>query len=320
MVDTWKSVAEVGLDGKLIAAHPLKLEQSELVSNLRSATAADGKRYFAAFASAQQRFHLLDGSWNPLASYPEDALTNSHAGIADVQLGDLDGDGMPEAVRRLLGRGRRAGRFAQGKRLWSNRSVSNVGRMAIGEPDAQGKRNLFCTNNTGSLAVIDAAGRADRRGRLPGQLLHFIAAADLNGDGKLLWCGLAAPQLGSNVAVGLDLTGKDFWRYPLPVGVHRQPIEPVVAGRLSSRGAGQWLLPGRRRLDPHPVRRRHAAGPFQLRGPARRPGHRRSRRPTGVDRLLDRRIAGVEGGMTKRGHSTLLKIAEIRAEATIYAD
>ena len=243
VVDAWKSVAEVGLDGKVLAAHPLKLEQSELVSNLRSATAADGKRYFATFASAQQRFHLLDGSWNPLASYPEDALTNPHSGISDVQLGDLDGDGVPEACVGYWGVVGVQAVSIQGKRLWSNRSVTNVGRIAIGEPDAQGKRSLFCTNNTGSLAVIDAAGGRTGEVALPGQLLHFIAAADLNGDGKLLWCGLAAPQLGSNVAVGLDLTGKELWRYPLPVGVHRQPVEPVVAGRLSNRGPGQWLLP-----------------------------------------------------------------------------
>ena len=243
VVDAWKSVAEVGLDGKVLATHPLKLEQSELVSNLRSAAGADGKRYLAVFASAQQRFHLLDGSWSPLASFPEDALANPHSGISDVQLGDLDGDGTPEAYVGYWGVVGVQAVSMQGQRLWSNRSVTNVGRIAVGEPDAQGKRSLFCTNNTGSLAVIDAAGGRAGEVALPGQLLHFVASADLNGDGKLLWCGLAAPQLGSNVAIGLDLTGKELWRYPLPVGVHRQPVEPVVAGRLSNRGAGQWLLP-----------------------------------------------------------------------------
>ncbi len=44
VVENWKSVAEVGLDGKLIALHKLKLADSEAVGSLRSAVGADGKR------------------------------------------------------------------------------------------------------------------------------------------------------------------------------------------------------------------------------------------------------------------------------------
>ena len=39
------------------------------------------------------------------------------------------------------------------------------------------------------------------------------------------------------------MAGEELWRYPLPRGAHRQPIEQIVAGRLSTVGAGQWLLP-----------------------------------------------------------------------------
>ena len=53
VVENWKSVAEIGLDGKLIALHKLNLADNEVVGSLRSATGADGKRYVVAFLSAQ---------------------------------------------------------------------------------------------------------------------------------------------------------------------------------------------------------------------------------------------------------------------------
>ena len=79
-------------------------------------------------------------------------------------------------------------------------------------------------------------------------LFFRIANADLRGDGKPLWCGLAATKLGVVTAVGFSLTGEELcgeeWNYPLPVGVPSQPIEPIISGKLTRDGAGQWLLPG----------------------------------------------------------------------------
>ena len=52
VIDALKSIVELGLDGKLVAAHSLELEKDEVVSNLRTAVAPGGKRLFLAFASA----------------------------------------------------------------------------------------------------------------------------------------------------------------------------------------------------------------------------------------------------------------------------
>jgi hypothetical protein len=109
VIDSWNTVAEIGLDGKIAAKHNLGVEQEELVSNLRTAVGADGKRLYVAFGSAQQRLHLYDENWKLLINFPEDALKNRHQGIADVEFGDLDGDGS------LLGRRGRAGSVARRK-------------------------------------------------------------------------------------------------------------------------------------------------------------------------------------------------------------
>ena len=244
VVDAGRSVAEVGLDGKLLATHPLSIEQTELVSSLRTAAGTDGQRSVAALASAQQRFHLLDPQWKLVFSYPQDALENRHSGIADVQLGDLDANGTLEAYVGYWGLVGVQAVSLEGKRLWSNRSLSNVERMAIVGPDAQGRRRLLCTSASDQLVVLDSGGQRLGKVTVPGRYLHWIVAADLSGNGQPELCALAAPRLGENEAIGLNLKGEELWAYPLPKGVYQLPVEPVVAGRLLPGTAAQWLISG----------------------------------------------------------------------------
>jgi thiol-disulfide isomerase/thioredoxin len=244
VVENWKSVAEVGLDGKLIALHKLNLAESEVVGSLRTAVGADGKRWLVAFLSTQQRCQVLDEKWNVVASYPEDALKKPHSGIGDVQLGDLDGDGKLKMFVSYWGVVGVQAVSLDGKRLWDNRSLSNVMSIAIGAPDDKGHRKLYCANIMGSLVVLDGQGQRQGEVKVPDRMLHWITGADLRGDGQPLWCALAAPKLGDNLAIGLSLDGKELWNYSLPAGVQPQPIEPIITGKLTRSGAGQWILPG----------------------------------------------------------------------------
>jgi len=245
VIDGWKAVAEVGLDGKLLARHPLSIEQEEFVTALRAAAAADGKQYFAAFASAQQRLHVFDGSWNKLFSFPEDALQNKHDGIADVEFGDLNGDGIPELYVGYWGSGVGVQAVSlAGQRVASNRSIANVVRLAVGGSLPEGRRHLLCINNRGSLLAMDEKLQPQGEVSVPDRLLQWIVGADLRGNGELQWCGMAAPRLGDNVAIGLSLNGEELWNCSLPEGVHPQPIERIIPGRLTAAAPAQWLLPG----------------------------------------------------------------------------
>jgi thiol-disulfide isomerase/thioredoxin len=244
VIESWKSVAEVGLDGKVIARHTPKIGDLEVFSNIRSFTAAAGKTYFVVFASAQQRCHLLDENWNPILSFPEEALENPHSGIGDVQLGDLEGDGTPKLYVSYWGLVGVQAVTLEGKRIWSNRSISNVNRIAITDPDANGRRNLLCANSSGSLVALNAKGQREEEIAVPNRMIYWIVGGDLQGEGKLLWCGLSTQKLGENTALGFNLNGKELWSYALPVGVQPQPIEPIIAGKISRQGPGQWILPG----------------------------------------------------------------------------
>ena len=192
----------------------------------------------------QQRCHVLDEAWNVVSDYPEDALKNPHSGIYDVELGDLDGDGTLKLYLSYLGTVGVQSASLEGKRLWANRSIADALGIAIGGADAKGRRNLYCTNSSNSLVVLDAQGQRQGEIEVPERMLRSIVAADLRGDGQLLWCGMAAPKLGDNLAVGLSLHGGELWKYALPAGVHPQPIEPIIAGKLTREKPGQWILPG----------------------------------------------------------------------------
>jgi outer membrane lipoprotein-sorting protein len=244
VVENWNSVAELGLDGKLIARHDLKLADKEFVGFLRVAAGSDGKQFVAAFLTSQQRCHVLDENWNVVAHFPDDALKNPHGGISDVQLGDLVGDGNLKLYVGYWGVVGVQAASLDGARLWQNRTaVASVSSLAIGGPDANRHRQLFCINESGAIVVLDAQGTGGKPMAVRNRKLVKIVNADLHGDGRPLWCGLSAIKMTDSVAVGFSPEGEELWHYALPEGPP-QPIEPIVAGRLRTDGAGQWILPG----------------------------------------------------------------------------
>ena len=112
-----------------------------------------------AFLTGQQRCHVLDENWNHVASYPEDALKNPHSGIADVQLGDLDGDGKLKMYVSYLGVVGVQAASLDGKRLWANRSISNVAAWPSAPPTRRATAALFAPTINGALVVLDAEGQ-----------------------------------------------------------------------------------------------------------------------------------------------------------------
>ncbi|MBN2579833.1 MAG: redoxin domain-containing protein [Pirellulales bacterium] len=237
------AIAEVGADGKLLATHPITLDpKQELIANLRTAADAKGNRWIAAFASGYQRCFLLDKDWKQVLAYPPDALEHRHAGIADVALADLDGDGTPEMYVGYWGVVGVQAVTLEGKRLWTNRSLNNVASLAVGPPDAEGKRNLICTDGSGSLVSLDAEGQRVAEASVPDYPLSCLVGAEL--DGAVQWCGWSIPRPDKTAALGLTLTGKELWHYDLPPGLPTKPVDKIVPGRLSPAGSGVWIVPG----------------------------------------------------------------------------
>jgi outer membrane lipoprotein-sorting protein/peroxiredoxin len=243
-----RNVAEIGLDGKVVATHPLDIAEIEAVTFLRTATDKAGKRYYAASAPGQQRVHVFDEQWKKLFSYPENALKPeaSHAGIVDAQWADLDQDGTPELYVSYFGDVGVQRVSLENKQVWAFRNLSNVYKLAVLSPDSQGRHVLGAVDgNFGSLVLLNAEGKKVDEFSDPKRVLTWIAADDINNDKKPQLCGLYPPDptvYGSS-AVGLGPKGEETWTYPLPKGVFARPVEQVVPGRLSVEGPGHWLFP-----------------------------------------------------------------------------
>jgi thiol-disulfide isomerase/thioredoxin/outer membrane lipoprotein-sorting protein len=243
--DGWDSVVELGTDGKVVATHPLDLpKQPEqgIVTYLRSAIDSDGKRFLIGSASNRQQLHVFDRDWKRVFSYPEGT---SAGGIADVQVGDLDGDGHPELNVSYFDVVGVQNVSLEGKRRWANRALANVLSLAVTGPDQSGHRRLLCTNERGTLVPINDQGDDGPPIEVGKRFLRLIAAADLDGDGQPEYCGMAATRPGEDTLVGLDLVGTERWSYPLPRGLQEhKSLEMLTSGKLVSDKAGQWVVAG----------------------------------------------------------------------------
>lgn len=245
VLDSFKAISEIGTDGKRMGSHKPQLEETEPITLLHTGVVGKGKRYYVAFGPGQQRFHLFDEDWKYVLNFPADALANRHAGLGDVELGDLDGDGTLKAYVGYWGAVGVQCVSLEGKRLWSNHHLMNVMRVAVGPADPQGRRELFCVNESGSLGVINA--RGDLQTPIPlTNPLQTIAAGDLMGNGELSYCGIWVSREGQATAVGLNPKGETLWSYPMPKGPWQQVCEPIIVGRFapdSQAAPARWILP-----------------------------------------------------------------------------
>jgi hypothetical protein len=247
VLDSWKSVLEIDPDGKIIGApHALDLPKEEAATLIRTALGPGGKRYYAISGNVQQQVHLFDEQWKRLVSFPEGTDQNPHKGIADVQLGDLDGDGTLKMYVSYFGDVGVQCVSLDGKRLWTSRSaataLSNVSRIALFGASPQDRRGLLCTDDSGSLIALDAQGKRMGALTVPNRMVWWIVSADLGGARKPNLAGLYLAEVGG--AVGIGPKGEELWSYPLPKGEHQWPIEKILTGNLFAEGPGQWILPG----------------------------------------------------------------------------
>jgi thiol-disulfide isomerase/thioredoxin len=250
VLDNLRTVLELASDGSVKDRHELDLPEEldgGVVSFLRTAVDSEGKRYFAGSANGVQQLHLFDEQWKTLLSFPK---AGRHAGISDVQLGDLDGDGQPEINVGYWGEVGVQNVSFSGERSWTNRDVDNIFRLAVTSADANGRRQLLASSVHGNIASFDSAGKSGKPTTLEGRFLRLIYAADLDGDGQSERCAVAqsiAEGKERDVLVGMDAAGGELWSYPLPAGAPAVPAaanEMVMSGKLIADGPGQWIVGG----------------------------------------------------------------------------
>ena len=238
--DGWRTVVALDGHGRLAARYELQIPDEAAISYLRTATDGQGNRYFAGSASAQQQLFLFDAGFKKLLSYPD----GEHAGISDLRLADMDGDGQPDLTVGYWGMVGVQSVTLDGQRRWADRALENVFCVAVTPPGADGRRGLLAADGRGMVVPIDDDGKDATPISLEGRFLRWVVAADLDQDGHTEYCAIASTKIGVEAAVGLSPTGEVLWTYDLPVGAQpNAALEMVAAGPLTGR-SGQWVLAG----------------------------------------------------------------------------
>jgi len=239
-LDGWQNVLELDAKGQKVAQYELQIPELSAISYLRTATDAQGNRYFAGSASNQPQLFLFDGMFNKQLTFPE----GETVGISDLRLADLDGDGQPELNVGYWGMTGVQNVTLAGERRWSNNSIENVFCLGVTDPNKTGQRDLLAADLRGMLVPIDARGKVGTPLVLPGRVLRWALIADVNADGQSEYCCVAATKPGVESVVSLSPAGHLLWEYNLPVGAQpNAALEMLTQGRLLG-DKNWWVVAG----------------------------------------------------------------------------
>jgi len=254
-LDGWRTVVVLNPSGRELARHELDLPADAAVGFLRTAVDAAGKRWWLGGNRGGQQVFVFDEAWHLHATYPA-WESPPHAGIRAAQLVDLNSDGTPEIIVAYHGTVGVQAASLDGHRLWRERSFDTVLDVVPDAPQPDGGRGLVCVNGRGGLVAVAMEGRG--ASALPVErpaagrpqpdwhgspAVYSLFAGPVAPNGGWAFIGLASPQLGQNMAVGLGPTAEQFWELALPNGVHRDgPIDPVAWADLLGTPRRQWLI------------------------------------------------------------------------------
>lgn len=234
-IDNWSSIVELDAAGKIVARHEEAADKLENLSFLRTTTNSDGERFFLVGGAGQPQVALADGDWRQQLLYP----TEDTAAIFSGQFAPVGGDGATGFVVGYLGPVGIQGVSLGGERLWRNRSVQNIGQIAVTPGAAP---TILCTHELGTIARLDAEGMELDSFTISGRAVANIAVDDLNGDGAYQVAALVVDGEGARSLVGLAADGRVDWSYPVPSGEHTVPIEPLISGYALAGGKKCWIV------------------------------------------------------------------------------
>jgi hypothetical protein len=242
-LDGWNTVVEFDATGSERRRRELDLPADAGIAFLRTAVAADGTRWWLGGRRGGRQVFVFDDDWRTQARYP--AGGGSDDGVVGAELGDLDGDGLPEVVVAFDGDAGVEAATLTGDRRWRDRGVAPAADVALGPPRTGGDRTVLAIDRNGRLArvVPGRESRADAAATTAPRLA-MLAAGPVAADSNWAILGVAAPAVGRQTAVGIDPDTTDIaWELPLPDGAHRDgPIEPAAWADLLGTTRRQWLI------------------------------------------------------------------------------
>ena len=239
----WRTVSEMNAAGKLLANHELPIPPQSVVTYLRTARNAEGKRVFLAAAPLSPVFFLLDEDWELTLTHPADGQSPQ---LGDAQLARLAETKELMVYAGYVDLGGLQAISLKGKTIWRSRTIPNVLSVAIvpGKGAADPGAELLVSGDSGTISRISGSGKEQPPRAVEKFAIARLASANFSQGTQSHYLAIASGEKGNAVAIGLDAALKWRWQYPLPSGGHQRPIEPIASGELLPGRAGTWVIAG----------------------------------------------------------------------------
>lgn len=257
VVDGWKQLAMLGLDGKITRRIDLELPAEEGISILRAGSNGRDRALFAAASRGGRQAFVFDFAGKKQTQYP--ASPNQEYLISDLIVHDIDQKDDPELIVGWQGSGGVHGVGLDGKHHWSNQATPGVISVSAVKDESSGseRRPILTAGESGLLFLVDENGRTLREVRLD-RVVHQLSTWPGNARGfetilkresglptkdEALYLGIASSALGERVVTGIDREWNVIWSHPLRRGVYRHQVDFPQAITIPGVGA-TWLIPG----------------------------------------------------------------------------
>jgi len=246
VLEAASTAVQLDSDGKVLARHLLSDSPQSPVHYLRTEIDASGRRWFLGFASPSLELMVYDEIFQRTLVFPPDAAKNPHTGIADALLIDLTADGTLEMVVGYWNVVGVQGVELEGKRLWSNRAVTDALRLAVYRPGPNERPEILTLDSRGGLGSIvtrlDPDGHRLGRISVENRNIVWVVTADLDRDDRSEILVLTFGDDEILRASGVTIDGEILWDYELPRGIHQYPLDAVTFGWLTGGERGQWVI------------------------------------------------------------------------------
>lgn len=236
----WRTVTEISEEGSVLARHELNLPARAAITQLRTGTDANGRRYYVAWSRRNPQVHVFDAQWNPVFSYPP---RTEDAEVQDAMLSDLDGDGQLELQVGFWKTAGVHGVSLSGGKLWENRETTHVLSLMKTTP-VNGHPALWVSSASGSVTQLDRHGRGTPLDQYTGQLTHQLFRAAKTENASVPYCAVSYGLEGRRLALGLGPEGDSKWRYSLPGGAFATQVQFVTSAPLLDDNTSHWLIAG----------------------------------------------------------------------------
>lgn len=230
----------------------------DVITFVRTALTADGKRVFLASALSGNRVFLLNDQLEPILVFPPKPDEAEMLMITDARLGDLDGDQDPELVLSVLNvtppenQGLTPYSAAilalkrDGSEVWRNTNIADPYQVGIAQTDE--KVTVLAMNSKDEESVLfefDNRGNRIREIALKdGNPIGWFVVDELSGKGVSTIC-VKVPERSKKDDIHLAVinrSGEQDWKYPIQAANHYVPIESMIAADLVGDSTKEWIF------------------------------------------------------------------------------